>query len=180
MGKSDRYGSIYLQIDGACCLSGTMVTGKIFVNIREAFPAGQIKLYIEGKEKCKWYEQRSRTVGHGEHRRIEYYEVKFENKHIIIEYEETMYRFESGYIYPGQYIFPFQFFLPKECPSSAYYTGHSKAEAYIKYKCKTKFKAADNSNIDSIESQCFLLVRQTPGVVQVNLQASERVEIYKC
>ena len=111
--------------------------------------------------------------------RVEYYEDKHDKKKDVFKFEETMYKFPEGYIPPGQYIYPFAFMLPKDCPSSTYYTGSEKSEAYVKYKCKVKFKAEDDTDIDSIKDECYLIVRQAPKAVQTNLQGSEDVDIMK-
>jgi hypothetical protein len=123
MGQSSsksEYGEMYIQTEQPFCISGTTVKGNIYIQIYKQFPAERLILKIKGKEKCKWVETRTRTVGQGEERKIEHYEVKFDESHIVFKYDQVIYTFSQGWIPPGQYVFPFSFMLPSECPSSAY------------------------------------------------------------
>lgn len=183
MGQSEsksEYGGMFIQTDLPYCVSGTNITGKIYIQIYKQFPVERLILKIKGKEKCKWIETRTRTVGHGEHQKIETYEVKFDENHCVFDFNQVIYTFNEGWIPPGQYVYPFSFVLPKECPASAYYTGSNRAVAYIKYSCKGIFDAADYTKIKDIKYKWRLVVRQVPNVIHENLFAEQEKVIYKC
>ena len=176
MGQSNtqsEYGGMYIQTDLPYCISGSTVTGKIYIQIYKQFPAERLILKIEGKEKWKWTETRTRTVGHGEHKRHETYEVKFDESHIVFNFNQVIYYFNNGWIPPGQYVYPFSFVLPKECPASSYYTGTNKSVAFIRYSCKGIFDAADYTHIKDIKYKCRLVVRQVPSQIYENLYAEQ-------
>lgn len=177
--SSSKYGSIYLEFNEAFAVSGGVVNGKIYVEIKQTFPCKNIKLQIKGKERCMWYETKTRVVGEGENQRFESYEDKHDEKKTVFDFEQKLFDFPEGSLGVGQYVFPFQFVLPSSCPSSAYFTGDSKALGCITYKCKAKFNAADHTKIDDLKHKTYMAVRQAPSMVTVNLQKSEEVEIKK-
>ncbi|CAI2367408.1 unnamed protein product [Moneuplotes crassus] len=179
-GSSSKYGGLVIQTDQAYCVSGQPVTGKIGVQINEPFPAKKLKIKVKGKEKCKWYERKSRQVQDGDEVRIEYYEDKHDEDHKIFKFEETLCEFDGDYIEPGQYMFPFNFVLPSNCPASAYYTGDEKSVGYIKYKVKASFKAEDDTPVKDIKGKCHLVVRQLAPGSHFNIRAREEVDIKKC
>lgn len=98
----------------------------------------------------------------------------------MFKLEQDIYHFPGGEIPPGQYVFPFTFGLPQNCPSSAYFTGTDQAVAYVKYTCKGKFKAADDTNVKDIKYKCRLVVRQLAPSGAINITARKEAEIYKC
>jgi hypothetical protein len=156
------------------------IIGKIYVHLKKDFPANKVKLSISGKEKCKWYEQKTRSVGEGDNQRFETYEVKHDKKRDIIDKDFIIHHYPRVNIEPGDYIFEFAIQLPKKCPSSTYYTGKEKSEAYIKYKLKAKFEADNGSKASDLKDDCFLVVRQSPDGVDMNLNAQESVDVKKC
>ena len=176
---SSQYGGMFIQTDLPYCISGTVVTGKIYVQINQQYPAYKLKLKIKGKEKWKWYEQKSREMRDGDRVWTEWYEDKHDEDHNVFEYEDNIYKFSVGYIPPGQYVFPFSFVLPHDCPSTAYFTGDQKATASIKYKCKGVFEAQDHTPFKDIKYKCKLVVRQVPSQVYANLSCEQDKEIYK-
>lgn len=179
MGKSDKYGKINIVTDQPFAIPGEEVRGKIYVHLKKKYPANKIKLEISGKEKCKWYEQKTRTVQDGDQMRMETYEVKYDTKKEFLEMKETIHKFKDD-IDEGDYIFEFALMLPKNCPSSTYYTGAKKSEAFIKYKLKAKFEAEDGAKADDLKDDTFLVVRERADSINMNLKAQEHVDIKKC
>lgn len=179
-GQSSGYGGVYIQTDLPYCISGTMVTGKIYVQINQMVPAVKLDLEIKGKEKCKWHETRTRTIREGENTRTEHYTEHFGTDHTIFKYKSMVYNFNQGYVAPGQYCFPFAFPLPSNCPASAYFTGNSGAVGYVKYSCKATFDAQDHTPFKDLKYKCRLVVRQVPQTISTNLVTEKTAEIYKC
>ncbi len=52
---SSEYGSIYVQTDAPYFIAGQVVTGKVFLNMFQHYPAAFLDLQIKGKEKSKWH-----------------------------------------------------------------------------------------------------------------------------
>lgn len=178
--SSSKYGGMVIQTDQQYYISGSQITGRIYVQIHEPYPARKLKLQIKGKEKCRWYQERRETVHYGGHtHHITHYD-RHDIEDNVFYYEAVIYEFYQGSINPGQYCFPFSFYLPKECPSSAYFTGSQSAKAYIKYTCKGTFEAANGSNIDDIKYELPFMVRQIKMEVNANLQAFGEEKIDKC
>lgn len=48
-GSKSKYGGVAIQTDSAFAISGQPVTGKIFVQIDQYFPAKKLKIKIKGK-----------------------------------------------------------------------------------------------------------------------------------
>lgn len=181
-GQSDspsKYGGIVIQTDQPYCVSGEAISGNIAIQINIPFPARKLNIELKGKEKCKWTETRTRTVGSGEHARTETYYVYHNNDHEILKFEETLYEFDGNEIPAGQYMFPYSFVLPQNCPSSAYFTGSGGAVGYIKYEVKASFKALDGTPIKDIKGKCHLVVRQMAPGANFNVKADKFMNVKK-
>ena len=112
MGNSsskETRGGMVVQTDHSYYFSGSHLTGKIYVDIYQSFPARKLSLEVKGKEKCEWVEHKTRNGNEGE---TETYDVWHKKSHDIFKFEQLVYQFPGGYIPAGQYVFPFSFKLP--------------------------------------------------------------------
>jgi len=178
-GSSSKFkcGGMVVQTDQSFYYSGDQVTGSIYVQIDQAFPAKKLTLTIKGKEKCEWREKKTRRDKDGH---IEEYYEDHHNSNDIFKYEQDVYLFSGGLIPAGQYVFPFAFLLPQVCPSSIYFSGDDNAEATIKYSCSAKFKAKDHTPVADIKYKCPLVIREMPKAGSTNIEAKSKVKINKC
>ena len=178
MPKRSHYGTVDIVTDQPYAIPGEDVRGKIYVHLNKEFPANKVMLKIEGKEKCKWYEMKVRMVEENGQQKFETYEVKHDKKKEFLDMEVLVHHFQGADIPPGDYIFEFIIQLPPNSPSSTYYTGDKKSEAFVKYKLKAKFKS-DSFFTDDLKDETFLVVRELADGVNMNLNATETVNVKK-
>ena len=177
---STRYGIMVVQTDAPFYISGSQVTGKINVVIKEAYPAHKLKLRIEGKEYCRFYQTQSHQPFHEGQTHTYSSTTKHHHHDTILHHEVIIYDFHKKSINPGQYEFPFSFYLPEECPSSTYYSGDHAALGVITYKCTGIFETSIEGDHHPIHNRCNLVVRQTKMEVKPHFQSSCDQQVNSC
>ena len=93
----NKNGGMFIQTDHPYCISGSTVTGNIYVQINQQYPAHKLKLKIKGKEKCKWYETKTKEMREDDRVWFEWYEEKHDEDHSVFKHEATIYKFSNGY-----------------------------------------------------------------------------------
>ena len=182
--SSSKYGGMWVQVDSPFYISGSQVTGKISVMISQPYPALRLKLRVEGREYCRWYESHQQNNHYGDNHYGNHYNHTTYEKHdhseTIFFYEVIIYEFYQQSINPGQYVFPFSFYLPKECPSSTYFTGDESALGVITYKVTGIFDSTYGGDLQPIQNEWVMTVRQTKMEVNANLQSYAEKDVDSC
>ncbi|CAI2364882.1 unnamed protein product [Moneuplotes crassus] len=175
-----EHGNVYLQTDKAYFVAGEQITGNIYLNLTMGFPASNLEIKVEGKEKCKWTTRESKEVKEGDTTRTEFVDVWHKNERKVITYKVPVYYFPGGMAPPGQYTFPFSFALPSNLPASIYYCGFDKASAYIKYKIKAVLEPSMGVKAKKMKFKQPLVIRQPVSEsLMAPIQSDER-NVYAC
>ena len=53
--SSSEFGSIYVQTNAPYFLAGQVVTGNVYLNIFQPYPAAFLDIQVKGQEKSKWH-----------------------------------------------------------------------------------------------------------------------------
>lgn len=154
--SSSDFGSIYIQTDAPFFLAGQVVTGKIYLNIFQHYPAAFLDIQVKGKEKVKWYEYETHTDSDG---KTEQRRVKRKGEHKILYTRIPLFKFAERVVAPGQYCFPFQFQLVNGIPGSLIISNDD-LKAEVKYSIKGIIEPWKDTHIKSMKSKQLLIVRE--------------------
>ncbi|CAI2368423.1 unnamed protein product [Moneuplotes crassus] len=185
MGASDTrsrfdYGNIYLQLDHPYAVSGTNMTGYVYLHLTHHFPATSVLLELRGDEKCKWTEQRThKETFQGDQKTYKY--NHYHNCHRIVVHQRfCLYNFGQDGAPPGDYTFPFNIPIPFGCPSSAYFSGTDCAFASIKYSIKAILQPNAASWLGEVTFKQNLIVREKAPASSDNISASINTNVKSC
>ena len=169
--SNNKYGGMVVHLDSPFCISGSQVTGKICIKINQPFPAQKLKLKVEGKESCVWY------VGRKSGGKSQKSAFRHDHNEIIFDHEEIIFDFSKQSIKTGDYEFPFSFYLPKECPSSAYFGEYRKASGVIEYRISGILNSINENDVQSIQYCKRFIVRQNKFDTNFNMQSSSEKDV---
>lgn len=168
MGKESmsKYGTFFIQLENYNSSPGAQVNGTVSLDLRLNFPASNIMIKLEGKEKTKFWKSRqvySHTDKDGvTHYRTEWYPVY--GRHRIMNYEFPVAAFNGGFIPAGQYQIPFTFQMPSNVPSTFHKTWYDYSDCYAKIHYELK------ANLKSLHGKDLLKFKQ-PFTVNNSLHA---------
>jgi len=175
-----EHGHIYLQPDFPYSVSGENTTGKIYLELRQPFPAVSLDIEVKGEEKCKWRERKTRTERrNGKSHTVTYYVYHHGHRNVIHQ-RFTIFTFNQGVALPGQYTFPFNIAIPFGCPSSAIFSGSESAVASIKYSIKVILQPNVSTRIREMKFKQTLIIREKPPNVGENLFSSVSMNVKSC
>ena len=186
MGKIDsrarfEHGHIYIQPDHPYAVSGENMTGNIYMELSQPYPAVSLDIIIKGDEHCKWTERKTRSVRDSEgNSRTETYYVYHSGHRQIVHQRFTIFIFQNQVALPGQYTFPFSVSIPYGCPSSAYFTGTESAVASVKYHITTNLQPNPSVRIRQMSFKQPLIVREMPAHVEDNVFSSSELDVKSC
>ena len=128
-------GSIGIVTDKNVYVAGELVTGRVYVDVREPIECNAIVMKATGKEETRFTVRRTRSNANGE---TEHYDEHYYGSHTFFKVKIILHQIMGGTILPGQYMYPIQYQLPPNLPGSAnMWSGlRSGAHARILYKLK--------------------------------------------
>lgn len=124
MGSShirDENIQIFMQLSKQFFLSGEIVEGEIYIQVRKPSQYGKLVVGVEGEEYVYWSE------GAGNNRRV------YKNRYASYNSYFVVFDF-GGLVQQGDYIFPFAFLLPAAITGSFFHSKH----CYLKYSIKSE------------------------------------------
>lgn len=174
MGNSGS-GGIHVSVGKGAYAPGETVTGTVSVNILNPIRAKSITVRISGKEKCRWNEQRTRTVDG----RSETYTVSHSGNHRILETIVPVMTLDENMAYSGQFQYPFSFVLPANLPGTTYIQTNG-VTASVYYSVQGRLNIVGMLKSD-LKFKQPLVVRQAPPFLN-RLQAnySGAVTVFCC
>lgn len=173
-----HHGHIFMQTDHPYAISGENMTGNIYIDLQQPYPAVSLDIVIKGEEKCRWTERKTRTVrDHEGKTRTETYYVHHHGSRQVIHQRFTIYVFPNQAAMPGQYTFPFNIAIPYGCPSSAFFSGPESAVASIKYSIKAILQPNVVVRMKEMDFKQTLMIREKPAYVENDLFSSVAMKI---
>jgi hypothetical protein len=165
-----KQGGMVINFDRPFYYPGELVTGSIYLNIKEAFETRGLELEVKISESVKWFETEHKTEKVKELDPVTNQEREvFKTHAITVEKGDYKILFQNSCVIGtmlnnvfgfGQYVYPFQFTLPQHLPGSFEYYDEE-ASASIKYQVKARALSWQGKN-NELESRGILVVRQSP------------------
>lgn len=176
-----QHGHLYMQTDHPYAISGENMTGNIYIELQQPFPAVSLDIIVKGEEKCRWVERKSTTRRDNDGKtHTEHYNVYHNGSRQVIHQRFTIYVFHNQVAMPGQYTFPFNIAIPHECPSSAFFSGSESAIASIKYSIKAVLQPNVGVHLREMVFKQNLVIREQAPNVQENLHSVSAMKINSC
>lgn len=108
-----QHGHIFLQTDHPYAIAGDNMTGNIYLDLTQPYPAVSLDIIVKGEERCRWTERKTRTVRDSDGKsKTETYYVHHSGGREVIHQRFTIYVFQNQVAMPGQYTFPFNIAIP--------------------------------------------------------------------
>jgi len=166
------YGGIYVKLDKECVNPGDTITGKMYLDLVNAYPGDMICLSVKGTEFTKWIDKEARQRQKPDGMMETYYvDVPREGNINIIQQELVVYDWAKGAIIPkGQYTFPFQFQLPNGAPGSFFFRGGTTI-AEIKYSIEG-FLKPEKETVPRLKHKIVFVVRENPNITAETKEVS--------
>ena len=152
-----------------------MVTGKIYLNIYQAFPAAFLDIQIKGKEKTKWHDHEQRRKDDGQYESVR---VKRKGGKEIIYTRVPLFTFPDRIVMPGQYCYPFQFPISNGIPGSVLISNHD-YKAQIKYSLTAILDPWKDHHIKKMKYKQRLIIRE-PAIAQYGDMFDDAANVTSC
>ena len=176
-----EHGHIYIQPDHPYAISGENMTGNVYMELKQPYPAVSLDIIIKGDEHCKWTERRRRTTrGRRGRTRTHTHFIHHSGHRQIVHQRFTIFLFHNQVALPGQYTFPYSISIPHGCPSSAYFTGSDSAVASVKYHLTACLQPNSAINIKPMSFKQVLIVREMPPQIEQNVFSKAEFDIKAC
>lgn len=172
--KASDYGGIYVKMADQVLLTGTTVSGTIYLNLTKDYPGEKLCLRITGNEYTKWIENEKEAKKNPNVSTI----MRFADNVLINKEIEIHNWNKREYIPKGQYTFPFQFAVPKGLPSSFYFR-RGTAVAQIKYFIAVFIKS-EKKKVPQVSFQIPVLIRETPEAALESKEISTSNNLTTC
>ena len=191
---ASQFGTLYVQTDKPSYFAGEEITGTLFLNLQETYPADKIKIKIKGKERTLliWFED----MGPGPHhhhpppdrrppwdrphgpprRRMEH--IEREDAPCIYHVHTVFDAKAGGPMPPGQYSFPFSFKLPLNIPGTFHHVEQN-LSASIRYTIEGFIETVGNL-APRIKYKSRFTVRQPPMVSGDSVGGKSTTKVVCC
>lgn len=182
MGNTNqRIGGVVINFDRAYYYPGDLVTGSVYLDIREAFETRGLELEVKITESVQWLETEYRQEIKREYdENIKDYKDVTHSVPVQVEKGDSKILFQNSCIIStllnnifgfGQYAYPFQFTLPEHLPGSFEYYDNE-VSANIKYEVIAR-TLSWQGRLNELESTGILVVRQSPQNFQYPTNLSD-------
>ncbi|KAF0688501.1 Aste57867_19902 [Aphanomyces stellatus] len=169
-------GTLEVRMDKPYYISGDIITGNLFVDVRQPIECNEVVVFVKGKEKVYWEEEEYVEREGKDDKTIV---KRFSNGREFFKQKLVLFNVQHA-LAPGQYIYPFQYQLPMGLPGCFDNDHDDGVHAKIEYSIKGAIGVQGMFNRDLKKKQTLTVYAQLAGYVAPSFDEKVQSINYLC